>query len=178
MFDEDKIMANPDISQEFRQFEEFCSENAGNQLIYLELVKSNPLEMDPVTLAFSLRHLLRLSKRAIDLLVDSVAGDSALPLAAILDVKGIDLDKSQAKTLRDIIHAFRDCEDPERQELLVKAFQIMAMSRERKRVRLNLGEKYSHPEDGWTDEDFGGDEYAMHMVRSVEGAPEPDSEEK
>jgi hypothetical protein len=35
-------------------------------------------------------------------------------------------------------------------------------------VILNLGESYKTPDEGWIEEDFGGDEGAREMVRSIE----------
>ena len=91
---DDQIPVNPEISQEFRSFEEFCSENVGRELTYLNMVEANPLEMDSVTLAFSMRHLIRLSKGLRDLLLKSLNSDPPPKIGSILASKGIELDKN------------------------------------------------------------------------------------
>jgi hypothetical protein len=163
-----EIHANPEISLDYKTFEEFCSENSGTEMAYLEVVAKNPLEMDAVTIAFSMRHLLRLSTGVIDQLLVSLPHDEAPELSAILATKGIHLDKTHAGSLRDVIFAFRNCEDVERQVPFVKALQLMTISRERRRVVLNLGESYNPPDEGWTEEDFGGDDSLLQTVRSIE----------
>lgn len=165
---DEEILVNPEISEQYRSFEEFCSENTGRELAYLDVVASNPLEMDPVTLAFSMRHLMRLSRELMDLLLQSLKNESAPPLQAILASKGIQLDKSRASCLRDVIFSFRDSPDEDSATKLVTALQLMTMSRERGRVVLNLGESYSPPDEGWTAEDFGNDDSMLETVRSIE----------
>jgi hypothetical protein len=165
---DDEVVVGPDISQDFQSFEEFCAENSGRELAYLDLVAKNPLDMDPVTIAFSMRHLVRLSGNLLDMLLESFKNESGPKLADILAVKGIQLDKTHSTRLRDIIFAFRDCQDSEFSESLVRVFQLMAISRERKRVVLNLGESYAPPEEGWTYEDFGGDDSMFETVRAIE----------
>jgi hypothetical protein len=166
-FDEE-IVISPDISQDFQSFEEFCAENSGRELAYLELVAKNPLDMDSVTLAFSMRHLVRLSRGLMDMLLESFKNESSPELTDILAVKGIQLDKTHSARLRDVIFAFRDCQDSEFSASLVRAFQLMTISRERKKVVLNLGESYAPPEEGWTQEDFGGDDSMFETVRAIE----------
>ena len=165
---DEEILVSPELSEQFHTFEEFCSENSGNEFAYLEMVAKTPLEMDSVTLAFSLRHLMRLSRGVMDLLLESLRNDSQPALQAILDSKGIELDRSQASCLRDIIFSFRDAPDDECRRTLVTAFQLMTMSRERSKVILNLGESYSPPDEGWTAEDFGNDDSMLETVRSIE----------
>lgn len=165
---DEEIVVSPELSQEFKNFDEFCAENTGRELAYLEVVGKNPLEMDPVTLAFSMRHLMRMSREVLDLLLKSVNDDSTPQLESVLAVKGIQLDKSQAARLREIIFAFRDASDAETGENLVKALQLMTISRERRRVVLSLDEAYAPPEEGWTPEDFGGDDSMLEAVRSIE----------
>jgi hypothetical protein len=174
---DDEIQANPEVSQDFKYFEEFCSENTGQELAYLEMVGANPLEMDPVTLAFSMRHLLRLSTPLMKILLTSLSDDLPPNLETVLSLKGIDLDKTQASRLRDIIFSFRDCGDQETSCKLVRALQLMTISRMRRKVVLNLGEPYAPPEEGWTLEDFGGDEWMLDTVRSVEDPRSTKSEE-
>jgi hypothetical protein len=165
---EEEIVISPDISQDFQSFEEFCAENSGRELAYLELVAKNPLDMDAVTLAFSMRHLIRLSRELMDMLLESFKNESSLELTDILAVKGIQLDKIHSARLRDIIFAFRDCQDSEFSASLVRAFQLMTISRERRKVVLNLGESYAPPEEGWIQEDFGGDDSMLETVRAIE----------
>lgn len=165
---EEEIVISPDISQDFQSFEEFCAENSGRELAYLELVAKNPLDMDAVTLAFSMRHLIRLSRDLMDMLLESFKNESSLELTDILAVKGIQLDKIHSARLRDIIFAFRDCQDSEFSASLVRAFQLMTISRERRKVVLNLGESYAPPEEGWIQEDFGGDDSMLETVRAIE----------
>lgn len=165
---DDEILVNPEISEQFRAFEEFCSENMGNELAYLEVVEKNPLEMDPVTLAFSLRHLMRLSRQLMDLVLESLGNDSELTLEEILASRGIELGKAHAGQVRKIIFAFRDSEDGEAKRSMVTALQLMTISRERRRVVLNLGESYNPPEEGWTAEDFGDDDSMFEAVRAIE----------
>jgi hypothetical protein len=172
-----EIIAGPEISEEFMQLEEFCTENVGQELAYLQLVSSNPLEMDPVTLAFCMRHLVRLSGELMDLILKSLDSDPPPDLSTVLKAKGIQLDKARAGNLRDIFFAFRDATDPEQSSKIVRALQLMTMGRERHRVVLSLGESYTPPEEGWTLEDFGGDELAMEAVRSVEQEAGPKFEE-
>ncbi len=59
---EEEILVNPEISAEFRTFEELVSENTGNELEYLNLVEKDPIAMDSATLAFSLSRFMRLSR--------------------------------------------------------------------------------------------------------------------
>ncbi len=174
---DDEIVASPEVSEEFEHFEEFCAENTGQELAYLQMVKSNPLEMDPVTLAFSMRHRVRLSQRLMEMLLNSLDSEPPPNLHTILGVQGIDLDKSYSQDLRGIIFSFRDCPDEERQFLLVRALQLMTIARHRTRVVLNLGESYNPPDEGWTLEDLGGDESALETVRSVETDSGPKFEE-
>ncbi|MEI8182852.1 MAG: hypothetical protein WCG29_09125 [Desulfomonile sp.] len=168
MSDEEGIQVSPELSQDFRSFEEFCSENTGSELIYFDVVAKNPLEMDPVTLAFSMRNLVRLSRGLMDYLLDSLNGDSPPTVREILAVRGIELDKSQAPRLRQIMFTFRDNPDEIMGGNLVKALQLMTIAREWRRVSLNLGESYSPPVEGWTSEDFGDDDSMLEAVRSVE----------
>ncbi|MCL5125028.1 MAG: hypothetical protein M1511_11120 [Deltaproteobacteria bacterium] len=165
---EEEILANPIISAEFRTYEELASDYAGHELDYLDLVTKEPISMDSATLAFSLSGFMRLSTTLMEKLLGSLNEDETPDLKEILENKGIDLDKSQAQKLRNIIFAFRDCEDEETRGILVRAFQIMTISRQRRRVILNLGESYKEPEEGWLEEDFGGDDSLLETVRSVE----------
>lgn len=165
---EEEILVNPEISAEFRTFEELVSENTGNELEYLNLVEKDPVAMDSATLAFSLSRFMRLSRKLMDNLLGSLNQDDAPDLNDILEIKGIDLDKTNAGKLRNIIFAFRDTPNEEARGALVKALQIMTITRERRRVTLNLGEAYKDPEEGWLAEDFGDDEGALEMVRAIE----------
>jgi len=166
---DDEITVSPEISEDFQNFSEFCAENTGREANYLDVVGKNPLEMDAVTMAFSMRHLVRLSKDLLEMLLQSLQEDSMPPsLASILATKGIQLDKAHAATLREVIFAFRDNHDEESSSVLVRAFQLMAISRERRRIILNLGESYAPPDEGWTEEDFGGDDSMLETVRAVE----------
>lgn len=168
MSDDDTFQANPEVSEDYRSFEEFCAENTGRELDYLVLVAQNPLEMDPVTLSFSMRHLVRLNRQLMDVLLQSLDEGPQPDLLELLSVKGVQLDRSHATTLRDVIFAFRDCPDDEQRARLVRAFQLMTISREKQRVTLTLGESYSPPDEGWTLEDFGGDDMSLETVRAVE----------
>jgi hypothetical protein len=163
-----EIVVGPELSQEFKNFQEFCAENAGQELLYFDVVRSNPVHMDPVTLAFSMRHLVRLSGALMDLLLASLNGDSELELPAVLAAKGIQLDKNHATTLRDVVFAFRDTTDEEPRRNLVRAFQLMAITRNTSNVILSLEESYQPPDEGWTAEDFGNDESLYETVRSIE----------
>lgn len=163
-----EIVVGPELSQEFKNFQEFCAENAGQELLYFDVVRSNPVQMDPVTLAFSMRHLLRLSGSLMDLLLDSLNGESELELQAILGTKGIQLDKTHASALRDVVFSFRDTTDEESRRNLVRAFQFMSISRNTSSVILSLEESYQPPDEGWTAEDFGNDESLYETVRSIE----------
>lgn len=165
---EEEIVVCPELSEEFKSFEEFSSDNSGNELLYFDVVAKNPLEMDAVTLAFSMRNLLRLSRPLMDILLKSLNGDCQPTLTEILACKGIELSKSKASSLRQIFHAFSECPDDPGDNALVKALQLMTIARERKNVILNLGETYNPPDEGWTPEDFGGDDSMMEAVRSVE----------
>ncbi|MGC8603970.1 MAG: hypothetical protein ACP5VS_09805 [Desulfomonilaceae bacterium] len=165
---EEEILANPIISAEYRTFEELVSENAGHEIDYLDLIAKDPRSMDSATLAFSLNSFLRLSGNLMETLLGSLNNDETPDIREILDARGIDLDKSHAHKLRDIIFKFRDSEDEETREKLVKALQIMAILRQRSRVSLNLGESYKPPDEGWLEEDFGGDEGILETVRAVE----------
>jgi hypothetical protein len=178
MTDEAEILVHPDLSQDYKTFEEFCTENAGQELTYLEVVKQSPLEMDPVTLAFSMRHLVRLSRELLDLMLFSLDGEANPPeLQTILALKGVQLDKTRAASLRDIVLAFRDAEEDEVRMNLVRAFQVLTISRERQRVTLNLGESYTPPDEGWTEEDFGGDDSMLETVRAIEDPRWQETEE-
>jgi hypothetical protein len=175
---EQEFRVGPEISIEFRAYEEFCAENGGRELAYLEMVGTNPLEMDPITLAFSMRHLVRMSKEVMETLLKSSADDKPPSLRTLLATKGIQLDKSQASLLRNIIFSFRDCSDERQSSLIVRAFQLMTLVRQRNRVELSLGESYNLSDDGgWTAEDFGGDESLLETVRSVERASSTNPEE-
>lgn len=164
--DED-IQVNPELSEDFTMLEEFCSENTGQELVYLDVVVKNPLEMDAVTIAFSMRHLVRLSNDLTETLMQSLSDDSMPTLASLLASKGIQLDKTHSEKLRNIIFTFRDSADEETSAALVKAFQLVAMIRNKRRLSLNLAESYSPPDDGWTEEDLG-DASALDAVRSIE----------
>lgn len=164
--DED-IQVTPELSQDFTMLDEFCNENSGQELGYLEVVVKNPLDMDAVTIAFSMRHLVRLSKDLTETLLQSLTDDSVPTLGSILASKGIQLDKTHSDELRGIIFTFRDSADEETSAILVKAFQLIAMIRNKRRLNLNLAESYSPPEDGWTEEDLG-DASALEAVRSIE----------
>ncbi len=174
---EDEIRAGPMISEEFRLFEEFCSENTGRESAYLDLVFSNPLEMDAITLAFSMRHMIRLSRELLEFMLNTLDDSEAPDVSSLLAVKGIQLDKNHAARLREVIFAFRDCPDKELRKTLVSALQLMTISRERRRVTLTLGESYAPTEEGWTSEDFGGDDSVFEAVRSIEDAHWRDPEE-
>lgn len=162
------IRMNLEVSQEFKSFEEFCSENVGRELTYLELVEQSPLDIDSITLAFSMRHLLRLSKGLRDVLLNSLANESMPSVSELLATKGIQLDKTHATCLREIVFAFRDCVDESISATFVRALQLMAVSRDRSDVILDHAESYVPPEEGWSSEDFGNDESAMEAVRSIE----------
>lgn len=168
MSKEEQFQANPQVSEEFKFFEEFCGENTGRELAYLDVVAKTPLEMDPVTLAFSIRHLIRLNRQLMDMLLKSLCDEPPPELGDLLGVKGIQLDKAHASLLRDIVFAFRDSTDDEQRFKLVRALQLMTMVRERHKVLLNLGESYAPPDEGWTLEDFGGDDLSLETVRSIE----------
>jgi hypothetical protein len=174
----DEFAVGPELSMEFQSFEEFCTENAGQELIYLDLVAQNPLDMDSVTLAFSMRHMLRLSKELVELLLKSLAEEAPPDLKTILASKGIQLGKEKASVLRHIVFAFRDSPDDETGSRLVVSLQMLTMARERRRILLNLGESYSAPDEGWSAEDFGGDESILAEVRSVEDPYWIESEDK
>jgi hypothetical protein len=165
---EETITIPPEISLEYAGFEEFCSENIGRELTYLGLVEKSPLDMDTITIAFSIRHLVRLSKPLRDKLLESAINEQCPEIKTLLALKGIELDKKHAQTLRNIIFAFRDSGDPDLESRLVRGLQLLAISRERDRVVLNCGETYRPPDEGWTEEDFDGDEYGLATVRSVE----------
>ncbi|MBI4964256.1 MAG: hypothetical protein HY913_13340 [Desulfomonile tiedjei] len=177
MPEDDEILVSPELSQDFSLFEEFCEENAGQELAYLEVVQRNPLEMDAITLAFCLRHLIRLSRGLMDVLSKTLDGDSTPDLSTILALKGIELDKTRAAGLREVIFAFRDSADEDIRLNFTKALQILTISRERRRVALNLGESYRPPEEGWTEEDFGGDDSLLETVRAVEDPQWKETEE-
>jgi hypothetical protein len=165
---DDEIVAGPEVSEEFAHFEEFCAENVGRELAYLQMVKSSPLDMDAVTLAFCLRHLVRLSDRLMDVVLRSLDSDPPPDFRTILALQGIQLSKSHAQDLRTIIFAFRDAPDEERRFPLVRALQLMTIGRHRSRVVLSLDESYSPPDEGLTLEDVGGDELALETVRTIE----------
>ena len=174
---EDEIEVGSELSEEFRGFEEFCMENSGREQAYLELVSSSPLDMDAVTLAFCLRHMLRLSKDLMNMILKSLTDDEMPALSDLLATKGVQLDKSRASELRDIIFAFRDAPDKEVGAVIVRAFQLMTIGRERKRVKLMVGEEYTRSDDGWLAEDFGGDESLLETVRAIEDPYWKDTEE-
>jgi hypothetical protein len=113
----------------------------------------------------------------MDVLLKTVDGDVTPDLPGILATKGIQLDKNRAAGLREVIFAFRDSADEETKLNLIKALQILTISRERRRVILNLGESYRAPEEGWTDEDFGGDDSLLEAVRAVEDPRWKETEE-
>ena len=165
---EHEIPVSPEISEEFQNFEEFCTENVGHELAYLKLVEQNPLQVDSVTIAFSMRHLIRLSSELREMLLTSMSDESPPSVKTILASKGIQLDKTQATCLRHIIFSFRDCAEDEGTAAFVRALQLMTISRDRGRCGLYLGDSYSPPDEGWTPEDFGGDESMFEAVRSVE----------
>jgi hypothetical protein len=168
MFDDEEIIVTADLSEEFKGFEEFCAENAGRESVYLQMVAEKPLEMDSITLAFSMRHLVRLSKDLMEMLLKSTASEDSPDLAALLASKGIQLDKSNAEALRKVIFAFRDAPDQDSSGTLVRSFQLMTMSRQRRRIKLSLTESYSPAEEGWLVEDFGGDDSLLETVRAIE----------
>jgi hypothetical protein len=119
-----------------------------------------------------------MSKEVMEALLKSSADDRPPSLRTLLATKGIQLDKSQASRLRDVIFSFRDSSDEQRSSLIVRAFQLMTMVRQRNRVVLSLGESYTVPDEGeWTAEDFGGDESLLETVRSVERAGSTNPEE-
>jgi hypothetical protein len=173
----DEIVVGPEISEEYQSFEEFCSENSGHELAYLDVVTKNPLQMDPVTLAFSMRHLVKLSRGLLDMLLESLKHEDTPDIKDVLETKGIQLDKGQAQRLREVVFSFRDTEDEEVRPNFVKALQLMTISRERRKVTLNLGERYMAPDEGWNEEDFGGDDAALETIRSIEDPRWNDSEE-
>ncbi len=51
---------------------------------------------------------------------------------------------------------------------LVRALQLLTITRERKKVVLNLAESYAPPDEGWLEEDFGGDDAMLETVRAIE----------
>jgi hypothetical protein len=165
---EEQFQANPQVSEDFKFFEEFCGENTGRELAYLEVVAKTPLEMDPITIAFSIRHLIRLNRQLMDILLESLSEEPPPELSELLGVKGIQLDKAHAPLLRDVVFAFRDSPDDEQRFKLVRALQLMTVARERHKVSLTLGESYVPPDEGWTLEDFGGDDLSLETVRSIE----------
>jgi hypothetical protein len=173
----DEIVVGPEISEEYQSFEEFCSENSGHELAYLDLVTKSPLQMDPVTLAFSMRHLVRLSRDLLDMLLESLKHENTPDISDVLGMKGIQLDKGQAQRLREIVFSYRDAEDEEVRPNFVKALQLMTISRERNKVTLNLGESYLPPDEGWNEDDFGGDDAALETIRSIEDPRWKDAEE-
>lgn len=124
---DDEIVAGPEVSEEFARFEEFCAENTGREFAYLQMVKSSPLEMDAVTLAFCMRHLVRMSDGLTDMLLSTLDNDPPPELHTVLDAHGIQLDKSQAEDLRRIIFSFRDSPDGECQLPFVRALQLITM---------------------------------------------------
>ena len=165
---EEEILAIPDISAEFRTFEELLLENSGHELEYLDLVSKDPSVMDSATLSFAINSLVRLSGPLMEKLVESLNQDDLPDLKEIIETKGIDLDKKHASKLKKIIFAFRDSSDEETRGNFVKALQILTIVRQRRRVTLNLGESYRAPDEGWLDEDFGGDEGILETVKAVE----------
>jgi hypothetical protein len=175
---DEEIVVGPELSHDFQTFEELCAENTGQEVTYLEMVSRNPLEIDPVTLAFSLTHFIRLSRELLDTLLASMSDESEPELKTVLATQGIQLDKKHAHSLRSVIFAFRDSEEPERAGNLVRALQLMTILRERKRVTLDLEESYAAPDDTWTSEDFGGDETLLETVRAIEDPRWISTEEK
>lgn len=164
----DEIQVNQELSEEFRGLEEFCAENTGSELVYFEVVKKDPLAMDTITLAFTMQNLVRLSRELMDQILPTLNDDDQITLREILSSKGIQLDKKHAQDLRQILFAFRDVEDESIAANMLRAFQLMTIARERKRMVFNFGESYDPPDEGWTAEDFGGDDTALETVRSVE----------
>jgi len=164
----DEIQVSQELSEEFRAFEEFCTENTGSEIVYFDVVAKDPLAMDPLTLAFSMQNLLRLSRELMDRILTTLNDDSQITLEEILSSKGIQLDKKRAQELRHVLFAFRDQGDDSITSDMVTAFQLMTIGRERTRVTLNYGESYNPPDEGWTAEDFGGDDTTLETVRSVE----------
>jgi len=175
---DEEIVVGPELSHDFQNFEELCAENSGQELTYLEMVSRNPLEIDSVTLAFSLTHFIRLSQGLMDTLLASMSDDSEPELKTVLAAQGIQLDKKHAQNLRQVILAFRDSEEPERARNLVRALRLMTILRERKRVTLSLEESYTAPGDSWTSEDFGGDDTLLETVRAIEDPRWISTEEK
>ena len=178
MSPDEEIVVGPELSHDFQNFEELCAENTGREVTYLEMVSRNPLEIDAVTLAFSLTHFIRLSRDLMDALLASMRDESELEVKTLLAMQGIQLDKKHAQTSRQVIFAFRDSEEPERAGNLVKALQLMTILRERKRVTLNLEESYTAPDDSWLSEDFGGDDTLLETVRAIEDPHWISTEEK
>lgn len=174
---DDEIVINPELSAEFRSFEEFCDENSGSEKMYLELIANNPTVMDSVTIAFCMRRLLKLSREFMDKVFSAVKDDNLPDLKELLATKGIRLDKNYSEKLRDIVFAFRDSHDEQIRAELAKAFTLITLTREKNRIVFNLGESYRPPEEGWLTEDFDGDETAYEMVRAVEN-PHWSSEEE
>jgi hypothetical protein len=175
---DEEIVVGPELSHDFRNFEELCAENSGQEVAYLEMVSRNPLEIDPVTLAFSLTHFIRLSKELMDTFLVLMSNDSEPELKTVFASQGIQLDKKHAQNLREVILAFRDSEEPEQARNPVRALQLMTILRERKRVTLSLEESYSAPDDSWTSEDFGGDDTLLETVRAIEDPRWISTEEK
>lgn len=165
---DDEIVINPELSAEFRSFEEFCDENSGSEKMYLELIAQNPTVMDSVTIAFCMRRLVKLSKEFAEKVLVSVKDDEIPDLKELLATKGIQLDKNHSGKLREIVFAFRDAEDEQTRAELSKALTLITLTREKKRVVFNVGESYKPPDEGWLAEDFDGDETAYEMVRAVE----------
>ncbi len=164
----EEIIVGPELSLEYKNFQEFCVDNSGQELLYFDVVRNNPREMDPVTLAFSMRHLLRLSRPLMTILLESLNNDAAPDLQAVLATKGIQLDKAHAGELREIVFAFRDAGHTEGPCVFVRALQLMTMSRNSQNLLLSLEEAYMPPEEGWTAEDFGDDESLFETVRAIE----------
>lgn len=168
MSGDDEIVINPELSAEFRSFEEFCEENSGSETLYLDLIIKDPTVMDAVTLAFCMRRLVKLSKEFMDKVFVCAKNDELPELNELLSLKGIQLDKNHSGKLRDIIFAFRDSADEYKRSEMAKALTLVTLTRERKRIVLNLGESYKPPDEGWLAEDFDGDDSAYEMVRAVE----------
>jgi len=175
---DEEIVIGPELSHDFQNFEELYAENSGQELQYLEIVSKNPLEIDPVTLAFSLTQFLRLSQDLMDTLLKSISDDSEPELKTVLAMHGIQLDKRNVGTLRQVIFAYRDSGEPDRQRNLVRALELITILRQRKRVVLNLEESYAAPDDSWNAEDFGGDDTLMETVRAIEDPYWISTEEK
>ena len=81
---EEEILVIPEISVEYRTFEELITENSGHELEYLELVSKDPLSIDAATLAFSLSRFLRMSGPLMETLLLTLGEDDPPELMEIL----------------------------------------------------------------------------------------------